>query len=580
MSLETTPSKRLASQQPSSRPAGTRKPLSTAQQKEETLREAPETVNPVTPQTPRFYDALAKASTPRHRILSAGKHSKRLTPSTPLTPASCPTVYRLARQAFSRSAEKGQLVGREEERARLNEFLGRCSTPTPGGCVYVSGPPGTGKSAMVTEVTEAIAAETPSVRRVYVNCMSLRSAKGLYDTIAEQLAADVDIQDGDSVAALQQIFTPKRKHDGVFLVVLDEVDFLLTLDLESLYRVFEWSLAKTSRLALVGIANALDLTDRFLPRLKTRNLKPELLPFLPYTALQVKQIITTRLKSLLPEGTATPDYLPFFHPAAVELCSRKVASQTGDLRRAFEVCRRAIDLVESETRLKHENEAKELLLQMSPSRKVLGENANLATKSSPGSQSVAVSSARSLQSLTVENAPRVTISHLNKITAAAFSNGTNQRLKTLNLQQKAALCALMAIEKRNRAAKTASVFTTPSKSKAQMTAPTVKTLFDAYCALCTRDSVLHPLSSSEFREVVGSLETLSLVAEVNGKTGSFASFHSPSTRGRKPAFGRGNLLDAEKRVASCVGEKEIEQAVEGLGVDILRSILDGEALDY
>ncbi len=246
-------------------------------------------------------------------------------------------------------------------------------------------------------------------------------------------------------------------------------------------------MAKASRLTLVGIANALDLTDRFLPRLKSRNLKPELLPFMPCTAPQVKQIITSRLKSLLPEGTASPDYIPFFHPAAIELCSRKVSSQTGDLRRAFEVCRRAIDLVENETRLKHENEVKEQLLQMSPSRKVLGDNTNLASKStSPGSLSIAVSVAKSLQSLTVENAPRVTIGHLNKVTAAAFSNGTSQRLKTLNLQQKAALCALMAIEKRNRAARTLSTLVTLSKTKSQVTAPTVKTLFDAYALLCTR----------------------------------------------------------------------------------------------
>ena len=38
------------------------------------------------------------------------------------------------------------------------------------------------------------------------------------------------------------------------------------------------------------------------------------------------------------------------------------------------------------------------------------------------------------------------------------------------------------------------------------------------------------------------------------------------------------LVD-EKKVASCVGEKELEQAIAGLGTDILKSILSGEALD-
>lgn len=427
---------------------------------------------------------------------------------------------------------------------------------------------------MVNEMTEETKTASGSIRKAYINCMSIKSSKDLYTTLLGQLCDETEMEENDAVAALQKIFMPKKKSGDMFLVVLDEIDHILSLDLESLYRVFEWSLQKSSRLVLVGIANALDLTDRFLPRLKSRNLKPELLPFLPYSAMQIKTIITKRLKSLLPEGTTTPEYTPFFHPAAIELCSRKVSSQTGDLRKAFEILRRAIDLIESETKQKYENEAKEQALQMTPTRKVLGENTNFSSPVKSPTKSVSTIFLDSIKSLTVENAPRVSIGHLNKVTAAAFSNGTSQRLKTLNLQQKAALCALMAIEKRNRAARDTILATS---TKPRVTAPTVKTLFDTYSILCTRDSVLHPLSSSEFREVIGSLETLSLVTAVEGKKGSFAVLETPSKRGRKSTFGKGN--GDEKRVASCVGEKEIEQVVEGLGVDILRSILSGEALD-
>jgi cell division control protein 6 len=428
---------------------------------------------------------------------------------------------------------------------------------------------------MVNEVAEQVAASAPSIRKAYINCMSIKSSKELYLTLLSQLEHDVDVTEDDAMEALQKIFTPKRKTTDVFLVVLDEIDHIVTLDLESLYRLFEWSLDASSRVALVGIANALDLTDRFLPRLKSRNLKPELLPFLPYTSAQIKEVITSKLRALLPADHPNKAYTPFFHPAAIELCSRKVSTQTGDLRRAFEICRRAIDLVESETRLAHENEVKETILQQSPSRRVLGDNSNLAT--SPKRSSAASSLLKSLQSLTVETAPRVSIAHLNKVTAAAFSNGNTQRLKTLNLQQKAALCALMALEKRNREAQAAKPITsTPSKNTT--TAPSVRQLFETYTTLCKADSILHPLSSSEFREVVGSLETLSLVAPVDGKNGSFSVIaQTPSKRGRKAAFG--GVSGDDRRIASCVGDKEIEGAVEGLGRDILRGILSGEALD-
>ena len=520
--------------------------------------------------------------------MSVGRLSKRMTPQTPLTPTTLQTVYHQARQLFSRSTDPGQLIGRDDERAQLHKFLERCNTTRPSGCLYVSGPPGTGKSAMVNSITDEVVSGSDSVRKAYINCMSIKSSKDLYITLLDQLGGDADMSEDDVVDALQKLFVSKKSTD-VFLVVLDEIDHILTMDPESLYRVFEWSLLPTARLTMVGIANALDLTDRFLPRLKSRNLKPELLPFLPYTAPQVKRIITERLKTLAPKGSA-PDFIPFFHPAAIELCSRKVSSQTGDLRRAFEVCRRALDLVESETRMKHENEIKENLLQQSPSRKVLGENRNFA---SPARPSGAQQLQRALQHLTVATAPRVSIAHLNKVTAAAFSNGASQRLKTLNLQQKAALCSLMAIEKRNRstqAAQTASTPTTPSSRARGVTAPTIKTLYASYCTLCTQDSLLHPLSSSEFREVVGSLETLSLVAPVDGKSGSFVAMLQGGTptpkRGRKKkdvfAFGGsggGGLAADEKRVASCVGEREMEGAVEGLGAGILRGILSGEALD-
>ncbi|KAG8164686.1 hypothetical protein KVR01_004961 [Diaporthe batatas] len=545
---------------------------------------------PITPSTPRHRDVFAKVPvTPRHRVMSVGKLSRRMTPKTPQTPSTSQTIYHQARQLFSRSADPGQLIGREEERNTLRSFLERSDSSQPYGCLYVSGPPGTGKSAMVNEVSNELVAESSTVRKAYVNCMSIKSSKDLYFTLLESLCDETEMTEEDATTMLQKMFVPKKKSSSVYVVVLDEIDHILSLDLESLYKVFEWSLQKSSRLLLVGIANALDLTDRFLPRLKSRNLKPELLPFLPYTAVQVKTIITKRLKSLLPSDKAASDFLPFFHPAAIELCSRKVSSQTGDLRKAFEVCRRALDLVENETRLNEEIDAKDQILQMTPSRKVLGEMKNETSPGKKTGRSVSSIVSSSLRSLTVETAPRVSIAHLNKVTAAAFSNGANQRLKTLNLQQKAALCALHALERRNREAFQNSASGIAGKSprtpsKSNVTAPTIKTLFDTYALLCKRsDAVaLHPLSSSEFREVVGSLETLSLVAAVDGKNGSFVAGSQPGTPsgrkgGRKAAFVGGTADD--KRVASCVGDREINQAVDGLGADILRSILSGEALD-
>mgnify|MGYP001584298806 CR=1 FL=1 len=309
-----------------------------------------------TPQTPRHRDALSKQvpTTPRHRVTVTGTAATPRTPRTPSTPSgSSSTIYNVARQLFTRSSDPGRLIGREEERLELSSFINTSISTTSGGCTYVSGPPGTGKSAMVNEVI----AEIPSnevLKKAYVNCMSMKSSKDLYCVLLESLCGPIEVIEGEELQTLQGMFAPRKPTNTMYLITLDEIDHVVTLDLECMYKLFEWALQPSSHLILVGIANALDLTDRFLPRLKARNLKPNLLPFLPYTAAQIKSIITTRLKSLIPAGSATPDFIPFLHPAAIELCSRKVSAQTGDLRKAFDICRRAVDLIEAETKIKHQ----------------------------------------------------------------------------------------------------------------------------------------------------------------------------------------------------------------------------------
>ncbi len=55
------------------------------------------------------------------------------------------------------------------------------------------------------------------------------------------------------------------------MLILDEIDNLNTKDHDVLYKLFEWPNLPESRFVLIGIANALDLIDRILPRLKSKN---------------------------------------------------------------------------------------------------------------------------------------------------------------------------------------------------------------------------------------------------------------------------------------------------------------------
>lgn len=527
------------------------------------------------PSTPRHRDALAAkvAVTPRHRLIVAGRPLTPRTPHTPGTPRhTAPTIYNEGRQVFARGSVLTALYGREEERKELESFISTRSKTNRSGCIYVSGPPGTGKSAFVNEVCTSTSSDG-SAKTGYINCMSIKNATDMYRTLLEEFIDITEVAEGEEMDTLKKLFMQRKTS---YVVTLDEVDYLLELDIDLLYNIFDWSLHKSSSLVLVGIANALDFTDRFLPRLKARGLRPHLLPFLPYSATQIASVITSKLKALAPTGS---EHLPFIHPVAIKYLASRAAKQGGDLRKAFDICRRAIDLVEAETRDQHAKKATEITPSPTPSptKTPLVENINLSSPvvRSPSKLQAQTVVAASLAQLTVVTAPRAMIPHIAKITATVFSNGTSQRLRNLNLQQKVILCTLSAMEKKKRASAGESVLATPSKS--HNTAPTIKELYSTYTTLCKQDNVLHALTSTEFRDVIGSLETLTLISAVEGKAGSLTAMNTPSRRGRGNGFAGGVAVE-DRRVASVVGHQELtENVAEGItgpARDILKGVLE------
>ena len=383
--------------------------------------------------------------------------------------------------------------------------------------------------------------------------MSAKTSYDIYNRLIGELTEETELSEQCDTMRLQSKLIPRKNSNGpIYVVVLDEIDYLLTLDLEILYKLFEWSMMRLSRLVLIGIANALDLTDRFLPRLKARNLKPRLLPFLPYSASQIASIITSKLRSLA--STEETDKIPFIHPAAIQLCAKKVASQTGDIRKAFDMIHRTIDLVESETKQMHQLEFNS---HPSPSKSPLSDNPNLSSPLRPRQ------SAESLASLTPLSAPQATIAHIARVSASSLSNGTSQRLQILNLQQKAALCALISLEKTNRLSRTRPLLATPLKPSSS-SIPTARRLYDTYCSLCKRENALQPLKSVDFVDVIGGLETLGLIGKGNG---------GRLVRG-SPLKASGRLDDHQ--LVSWVAEEELAACLNGPGGAILKGLLAGQ----
>lgn len=210
-----------------------------------------------------------------------------------------------------------------------------------GTSLYISGTPGTGKTATVHHALRLLAAERglPPFRTLEVNGMKLSSPQQVYSLLWEGLTGQ-----HASVARAQQLLDKrfsapsKKRRCGAEVVVLllDELDYLVTRTQSVIYNLFEWATSGHAPLALIGISNTMDLPERLLPRVHSR-LGIRRVSFLPYSHSEIAAIIADRLTGL-----------DAFEPKGVELCARKVAAVSGDIRRALEVCRLAAQLAERE----------------------------------------------------------------------------------------------------------------------------------------------------------------------------------------------------------------------------------------
>ena len=236
----------------------------------------------------------------------------------------------------------GQLLCRGEQVSAMEQWLDQHLNTNMPGSMYVSGAPGTGKTATLTHLLETKV--TKEYKSIFINCMVLKSSIAIYREVAKQLnPKKVAKTEKD---ALKTIESCVRSSKMMILLVLDEVDQLESKDQAVLYTVFEWPALAGSKLALVGIGNSLDLTERVLPRLQvSAAYTPTLLHFPPYTKQQIKEILTRRITEVEPDSTE------LITPRAILFLAAKIAEQSGDIRRALEVTRQAFNLVDENNKV-------------------------------------------------------------------------------------------------------------------------------------------------------------------------------------------------------------------------------------
>ncbi|KAI9364466.1 P-loop containing nucleoside triphosphate hydrolase protein [Zopfochytrium polystomum] len=433
-------------------------------------------------------------------------------PSTPkttrvsavVTPSS---VYKQAKSLFKTSSTPSRLVGRDKQRSVIHDFL-KDLPPEPTDCrsrsLYVSGCPGAGKSALVDEVLKSLdkTMEENGVKCLKVNCMALSEPKDVFHKILEGFGLPLVSKQKDAISTLESAFSQqpeldaesrrkrRRSSPSFYVLILDEIDQLACTDQSVLYRIFEWPTRPRSSLALIGIANQLDLMERYLPRLSSMDGRPEVLNFPPYEANEITFIITDRLRDLednvcaqlsgaeeipgTPTKSRTPGLESIMLPSAVEYASRK-ASGTGDLRFALDICRQSIEAAEVDV------------------------------KRAPGS--MADTPIKGLNEV-----PKVTVKHVVRASSDACGPGPVQRIAALGTQHKAVLASLLKVMQL--------IEEESCSKKRKLEMRTIPKLYGRYQILCKEKKLLTPVSRTEFGDILSLLETTGLVNLSKGKAES------------------------------------------------------------
>ena len=364
-------------------------------------------------------------------------------------------VYQSTKKSLH-TAKPTRLIGREEERKRMGDFISERVQRKSSGSLYISGAPGTGKTAVITHILDELKVTHSHVKQGYVNCMSLKDSQGVFCNLYEQLTGS-PMKGKDAMKSLEKLFVSSSSS---VILVLDEIDQLDSKHQHILYRIFEWPAMAKSRLILLGIANALDLTDRVLPRLQaSETCRPDLMNFAPYTQSQIFDILKSRLEK---------DQI--VEPSAIKFCARKVSAVAGDIRKALDVCRRAVEMVEADVRTQTVFKSSDC----SPSKKKL-------------------------------DAPvkKVTLVQINKVMSNIYGSSVSAASSTdsdFPLQQKIAVCSLLVLVKSGKKFKEVEL----------------GKLHETYSKVCRRQQIAS-VDQSEFHSICLLLESRGVVSMKKAK---------------------------------------------------------------
>ncbi|KAK5654773.1 hypothetical protein OQA88_6809 [Cercophora sp. LCS_1] len=294
-----------------------------------------------------------KPATPSsHRKIMVKKHLE-FTPlaTRVLSPAHVQSSpYQVARTQLHVASVPTSLPCRESEFSLVYSHLEAAITDGTGTCIYISGTPGTGKTATVREVVSHLDAavradELDDFIFVEINGMKITDPHQSYSLLWEALKGQ-RVSPAQALDLLEREFSHPSPRRVPCVVLMDELDQLVTKNQGVMYNFFNWPGLRHSRLIVLAVANTMDLPERTLSNKISSRLGLTRITFPGYNHEQLMRIVQSRLEGV-PGNIVDAD--------AIQFAARKVAAVSGDARRALDICRRAVELAEADAKLLENN---------------------------------------------------------------------------------------------------------------------------------------------------------------------------------------------------------------------------------
>lgn len=239
-----------------------------------------------------------------------------------------------------------ELPHRKEQIDRIVSIISIALSGEKPSNIIVYGKTGTGKTAVLNYIGKELRKADPGIEKcyyLYVNCEVVDTAYGILYNIASQFIQDIGKKipfTGWSFEKLyEELYTEMENLNRVFVIVLDEVDHMITKKGDAIL----YYLAKInehlskSKVSLIGISNNMKFLELLEPKARSR-LGGESMIFPPYSRNQLEDILKNRAEEVFDEGVLEDTVIP--------VCAAMAAKNEGDARTAIDLLRTAADIAE------------------------------------------------------------------------------------------------------------------------------------------------------------------------------------------------------------------------------------------